>query len=114
MRFPQRPAPLHSSAPMRCGSGSSLKGRRCAAAAGISAFSLIELIVVVGLIVVLAGLGVFAFSNQGSSMAITTAASQVSTSVAGARQLAVSSNARTRFIILADSEENEQEWKLRT
>ncbi|MGV3533771.1 MAG: pilus assembly FimT family protein [Chthoniobacteraceae bacterium] len=80
----------------------------------VRAFSLVELIVVIGLIVVLAGIGVYAFTNQGSGMAITTAASQVSTAVAGARQLAVSSNARTRFIILADSDQNEEEWKLRT
>ncbi len=70
--------------------------------------------VVIGLIVTLAGLGVYAFNNTGQSLAITTAATQVSTVVAGARQLAVTSNARTRFIILADSDQNEDAWRMRT
>lgn len=83
-------------------------------AAAARAFSLVELIVVMGLIVMLAGLGIYAFSNSGGSMAISTAASQVSTVVSAARQLAVSSNAKTRFIILADSDQNETEWRMRT
>lgn len=86
--------------------------RSCASQ--LRAFSLIELMVVVGLIVVLAGLGVYAFNNSGPSLALSTAASQVSTTVAGARQLAVSSNAKTRFVILADSDQNAPEWRMRT
>ncbi len=78
-----------------------------------SAFSLIELLTVIAIIGVLVGVGAFAFQGSGHSTAVSASAAQISTILSGARQLAVSSNRKTRFIIITNSPANPEDWRLR-
>nr|MDQ3622894.1 prepilin-type N-terminal cleavage/methylation domain-containing protein [Verrucomicrobiota bacterium] len=76
-------------------------------------FSLIELLTVIAIIGVLVAVGAFAFQGTGHSTAVSASAAQISTFLSGARQLAVSSNRKTRFIILTNSPANPEDWRLR-
>jgi prepilin-type N-terminal cleavage/methylation domain-containing protein len=73
-------------------------------------FSLVELIVVIAIIAILAVIGASVLS--GSNVTISSAATQVSASIAGARQLAISKNCRTRFIIVTNKQTNRADWRL--
>ncbi|RYD66698.1 MAG: prepilin-type N-terminal cleavage/methylation domain-containing protein [Verrucomicrobiaceae bacterium] len=76
-------------------------------------FSLIEMVVVVGIIAVIAAIGMTAFSGGGPGVLLSTSTAQVSSMLSGARQLAVSQNCRTRFYILLNEDPNKPEWRLR-
>lgn len=76
-----------------------------------SGFSLVELMVVIAIIALVAALGVGAFNSSGKNIAVPTAAATVSNAVSAARQLAITKNCRTRFIIVTESGDR-SEWKL--
>ncbi len=79
------------------------------------AFSLVELLAVISIIVIMLGIGAYIFSGDRTfAAALSTSTSQVAGAIEGARQLAVSSNTRTRFAILTNSEDNKEEWRLRS
>ena len=66
------------------------------------AFTLVELLVVVAIMVILISIGVRAFTSLGKGLPMRTAITQVSDSLSSARQLAISSNANTRFVVITD------------
>jgi prepilin-type N-terminal cleavage/methylation domain-containing protein len=78
----------------------------------ISGMTMMELIVVMAIIVILAGVGVSAFQSGGRNSVVSTAAAEVSGMIEGARQLAISSNHRTRFFVVTGSSSNPKEWRL--
>lgn len=69
------------------------------------AFSLVELLTVMALVALLSGATAMMFSG-GRSTGITTSAVQISSALAMARDLAVTSNRRTRFIIVDEADGN--------
>lgn len=75
------------------------------------AFSLVELLAVIAIIVILAAIG--ATILRGNTVGVSSAASQVSNAIASARQLAISKNCRTRFIIITDAVMNPEDWRLK-
>lgn len=67
------------------------------------------------IILLMVGMGAYVFTaGTGFAAALSSSSSQVSNNVSGARQLAVSNNCRTRFIVLTNNAENKEDWRLRT
>lgn len=82
---------------------------------GPTGFSLVELLAVISIIVVMLGMGAYIFGGNGSfAAALSTSTTQVAGAIEGARQLAVTTNCRTRFGILTNNPANRQDWKLRS
>jgi prepilin-type N-terminal cleavage/methylation domain-containing protein len=76
-------------------------------------FSLVELLAVIAIIVVMVGMGAYIFSGNSSfAAALSTSTSQMAGAIEGARQLAITSNCRTRFAVLTNSTSNKDEWRL--
>jgi hypothetical protein len=69
------------------------------------------LLAVIAIIVILAAIG--ATVLRGSTVGVSSSASQVSNSISSARQLAITKNCRTRFIVVTDSTANREEWRLK-
>lgn len=74
------------------------------------AFSLIELLAVMAIVAVLSGATAMMFSD-GKSLGIRTSSAQVSSTLSMARDLAVTSNRRTRFVVLTESASNPGELR---
>lgn len=66
------------------------------------AFTLVELLVVIGLMVVLIAMGVRAFSSLGKGLPMREAVNEVTDTLNAARQIAITNNANTRFVIITD------------
>jgi prepilin-type N-terminal cleavage/methylation domain-containing protein len=64
------------------------------------AFSLVELLTVIAILALLAGAGAFAFQWQPS---LSAESGKIFSTIAEARQIAISQNTRTRFVILTDA-----------
>lgn len=74
-------------------------------------FSLVELLCVVSIVSILAGAGAIALN--GKSASISTDSAKIFSMISEARQLAITANVRTRFIIFTGSERNPLEWHMR-
>jgi len=78
-------------------------------------FSLVELLAVISIIVVMLGIGAYIFGGNSSfAAALSTSTTQVAGGIEGARQLAVTTNCRTRFGVLTNDPANKEEWRLRS
>jgi prepilin-type N-terminal cleavage/methylation domain-containing protein len=73
---------------------------RCAAAR--RAFTLVELLVVIALMVVLISMGIRAFTSLGKGLPMREAVNEVTDTLNAARQTAITTNANTRFVIITD------------
>jgi len=65
-------------------------------------FTLVELLVVVAIMVILISIGIRAFTSLGKGLPMREAVTEVSDTLSAARQLAITSNANTRFVIITD------------
>jgi prepilin-type N-terminal cleavage/methylation domain-containing protein len=99
---------LHSATPPALGNRYALAVR--SRGGRVSGFSLVELITVIAIISILAVVGMSSFKS--SNLGVSTAATEVSNTLSGARQLAISKSCRTRFIIVADDQSNPEDWRL--
>lgn len=77
------------------------------------AFSLVELLAVMALVALLSGATAMMFSN-GRSAGIKTSAAEISGALTMARDLAVTSNRRTRFIIVTEADSNPGDLRLKS
>lgn len=80
---------------------------------GKRAYSLVEVLVVVTIVAILSGTATMMFSDA-RSVGIQTSAAQISSVLSMARDLAVTSNRRIRFIIVSNSGANAKDWRLRS
>jgi prepilin-type N-terminal cleavage/methylation domain-containing protein len=69
------------------------------------AFSLVELLMVMAIVAVLSGATAMMFSD-GKALGIRTSSAQVSSTLSMARDLAVTSNRRTRFVVVTENASN--------
>lgn len=74
-------------------------------------FSLVELLAVVSIISILLGAG--AVVLNGKSTSLSTDSTKVFAAISEARQLAIASNTRTRFVIFTDNNGNPTDWQMR-
>jgi type II secretory pathway pseudopilin PulG len=81
--------------------------------AGIRAFSLVELLAVTALVALLSGATAMMFTN-GRSAGLQTSAAEISGALTMARDLAVTSNRRTRFIIVSGADDNPGTMRLKS
>jgi prepilin-type N-terminal cleavage/methylation domain-containing protein len=81
--------------------------------ATLRGFSLVELLAVMALVALLSGATAMMFSD-GRAVGIKTSASQISSTLTMARDLAVTSNRRTRFIVLTEANSNPADLRLKS
>jgi Tfp pilus assembly protein FimT len=78
----------------------------------LAAFSLVELLTVMGILALLAGAGTAVFTDMRST-GISGSTAQVGGALSMARDQAVAANRRVRFVIVTADSQNPQDWKLR-
>ncbi len=64
------------------------------------------------IISLLAGAGAVALQGNGKASSIATDAAKIFTALSEARQLAISSNTRTRFVIVTAASDKPEDWKM--
>ena len=78
----------------------------------LAAFSLIELLTVIGILAILAGAGTAVFTDMRSS-GVSSSTAQVGGVLSMARDQAVAANRRVRFVIVTADTQNPEDWRLR-